>query len=61
MEYAAHGNSAVLIIRMILNQDRHDHERILKFDPQVDFHLVTFIEVLEYFALYIHNANSNTE
>jgi len=46
---------------MILNHDRHDHERIFKFDPQVDFHLVTFIEVLEYFALYIHNANSNTE
>jgi hypothetical protein len=33
----------------------------LNYGPQAIFHLMTNIEVLEYFALYIHNAISNTE
>jgi hypothetical protein len=57
IEYAGHGNSAVQVTRY---RDRVNHARALESGPQVEFHLMTMSK-LEYFALYIHNANSNTE
>jgi hypothetical protein len=60
IEYAGHGNSAGRVTRLILHRDRVNHARALESGPQVEFHLMTMSK-LEYFALYIHNANSNTE
>jgi len=58
-EYAAHGNYAVRVIRLIPGQDRDAQKP--DCGSQAGFHLMINIEVLEYFALYIHNAKSNTE